>query len=182
MNRLILTALMAAGVVGLSAAPAAARTYDCSKAGNANKAECKAGAKPAKAAAAKPTAAKSVKAAAKPAPAKATAAKTATVAMTKTVVKTERNYDCRLRGNKNKAACKTVAAPAAKPMAPVAKPMVATAKTAPRAAPMKAAAAPASADDKNPVGSIGRCKDGFYSHSKQRTGACSRHGGVAKWS
>jgi hypothetical protein len=39
-----------------------------------------------------------------------------------------------------------------------------------------------SAEDSNPVGSIGRCKDGLYSHSKVRSGACSRHGGVAKWS
>ncbi|MEQ4958860.1 DUF3761 domain-containing protein [Enterobacter hormaechei] len=26
-----------------------------------------------------------------------------------------------------------------------------------------------------------RCKDGTFSHSKQHSGACSRHGGVAEW-
>ena len=45
-----------------------------------------------------------------------------------------------------------------------------------------AAAAPASVEDHNPAGAIAQCKDGTYSHSKVRTGACSRHGGVAKWS
>lgn len=37
------------------------------------------------------------------------------------------------------------------------------------------------ADDKNPMGAIAQCKDGMYSHAKNHTGACSRHGGVAKW-
>ena len=213
MNRLILAAVMAIGVAGLGAAPAAARNYDCTKAGNATKAECTTGAKPAKAAAAK--AAKAAASPMKAAPAKAATTKTATT-KTATAVKTERNYDCRLAGNKNKAACKTAAAPAAKPMvaAPAAKPMVAAAKPMARPAPAakpatatpgtrtydcakagnanktvcktaaaaKPKAASTASDDKNPAGSIGRCKDGFYSHSKQRTGACSRHGGVAKWS
>jgi hypothetical protein len=31
------------------------------------------------------------------------------------------------------------------------------------------------------AGAIAQCKDGMYSHAKNRTGACSRHGGVAKW-
>ena len=38
------------------------------------------------------------------------------------------------------------------------------------------------ADDNNPAGAIARCKDGLYSHAKNRRGACSRHGGVASWS
>ena len=51
------------------------------------------------------------------------------------------------------------------------------------AAPRKvAASAPASAEDRNPAGAIAQCKDGTYSHAKARTGACSRHGGVGKWS
>lgn len=37
------------------------------------------------------------------------------------------------------------------------------------------------ADDNNPVGAIARCKDGLYSHSKHRRGACGHHGGVASW-
>ncbi len=30
-------------------------------------------------------------------------------------------------------------------------------------------------------GATARCKDGSFSHSKQRGGSCSRHGGVAQW-
>jgi hypothetical protein len=38
-----------------------------------------------------------------------------------------------------------------------------------------------SAEDNNPVGAIARCKDGLYSHSQHRRGACGHHGGVASW-
>lgn len=190
MNRLILTAAFAAACTVMSSAPAigaAARNYDCSKPGNANKAACKgAAAKPA--ATAKPPAAKA-------APKVAAATKTTTT----------RTYDCTKAGNANKAQCKrsttvastttTKTAPAAAPAKPSmfqrmknamggssaapAKP-VATPAAAP--APRKAAPAAASAEDKNPAGAIAQCKDGTYSHAKNRTGACSRHGGVAKWS
>ncbi len=37
-------------------------------------------------------------------------------------------------------------------------------------------------EDNNPSGAIAKCKDGMYSHSTHRQGACSRHGGVASWS
>ena len=37
------------------------------------------------------------------------------------------------------------------------------------------------AEDNNSAGAIARCKDGLYSHAKNRRGACSRHGGVASW-
>jgi hypothetical protein len=33
----------------------------------------------------------------------------------------------------------------------------------------------------NPSGAAAQCKDGTYSHSKTHSGACSHHGGVAKW-
>jgi hypothetical protein len=33
----------------------------------------------------------------------------------------------------------------------------------------------------SPTGATARCKDGLYSHAKGHTGACSHHGGVAKW-
>ena len=33
----------------------------------------------------------------------------------------------------------------------------------------------------DPTGAIAQCKDGTYSHSKKHSGACSHHGGVAKW-
>jgi hypothetical protein len=37
------------------------------------------------------------------------------------------------------------------------------------------------AEDNNSAGAIARCKDGLYSHARNRRGACSRHGGVASW-
>ena len=36
-------------------------------------------------------------------------------------------------------------------------------------------------EDNDPTGAIAKCKDGMYSHSANRRGACSRHGGVATW-
>jgi hypothetical protein len=36
-------------------------------------------------------------------------------------------------------------------------------------------------EDNNQAGAIARCKDGLYSHARNRRGACSRHGGVASW-
>lgn len=36
-------------------------------------------------------------------------------------------------------------------------------------------------EDNNPAGAIARCKDGMYSHARNRRGACSRHGGVGSW-
>jgi hypothetical protein len=37
------------------------------------------------------------------------------------------------------------------------------------------------AEDSDPTGALAQCKDGMYSHSASRRGACSRHKGVAKW-
>lgn len=51
-----------------------------------------------------------------------------------------------------------------------------------RATAAHAAVGNGSAEDNNPVGSIAKCKDGMYSHSKSRRGACGHHGGVANWS
>lgn len=51
-----------------------------------------------------------------------------------------------------------------------------------RATAARAAGGNGSAEDNNPVGSIAKCKDGMYSHSKSRRGACGHHGGVASWS
>jgi hypothetical protein len=33
----------------------------------------------------------------------------------------------------------------------------------------------------NPQGATAKCKDGTYSHSKNKSGACSKHGGVDTW-
>jgi hypothetical protein len=85
MKKLLILAGLAVGFA--LSAPASARNYDCSKAGNANKAACKA-----------------------PAATTVTSHKTTKVTTTKT---TSRNYDCTKAGNQNKAACKTVSAPAA---------------------------------------------------------------------
>ena len=51
-----------------------------------------------------------------------------------------------------------------------------------RATAARAAVGNGSAEDNNPVGAIAKCKDGMYSHSKNRRGACGHHGGVASWS
>jgi hypothetical protein len=67
------------------------------------------------------------------------------------------------------------AAPA--PMAAPTK-MAAPAKTAAPATAMKAAASTGGAA---PAGATGQCKDGSYTMSKSHSGACSSHGGVAKW-
>ena len=32
-----------------------------------------------------------------------------------------------------------------------------------------------------PAGATGQCKDGTYTTTKTHAGACSKHGGVAKW-
>lgn len=50
-----------------------------------------------------------------------------------------------------------------------------------RASANSAVAGSGAPDDKNPAGAIARCKDGLYSHARDRRGACSRHGGVASW-
>jgi Protein of unknown function (DUF3761) len=212
MKHLILATALAAGCMLASGSPAmaAAKNYDCSKAGNANKAACKGAAKSATAAAAKaPPAVKS--APAKSAPAKPAETKVSSTTTTKTV--TQKNYDCSKPGNANKAVCKSAAATPARPVAKqvtvatqtrhydctkpgnankqeckvstssnqAASRPVAAAKPAAAAPRRTAAAAPASVEDHNPAGAIAQCKDGTYSHSKGRTGACSRHGGVAKW-
>ena len=143
------------------------KNYDCSKAGNKNKAVCKSAA--------------------------ATPAKP--VAKQTTVATTTRHYDCTKAGNKNKQECKVSTASnmtASKPVAET-KPtlmqrmknaMTGGSTSAPKAAaPARKvnASAPAMVENKNPAGAIAQCKDGLYSHAKGRTGACSRHGGVAKW-
>lgn len=118
MNRLILAAALAAGCTLASSAPvlAAAKNYDCSKPGNANKTACKGAAKEAtKAAAAKPA-----KAEAKTAPAKAAAtapkpAATKVTSTTSTKTVTQKTYDCSKPGNANKAVCKSAATTPSKP-------------------------------------------------------------------
>jgi large subunit ribosomal protein L22e/Meckel syndrome type 1 protein len=160
MNRLILAAALAAGCTLASSAPALAapRNYDCSKPGNANKAVCK-GAVKAAPAAAKPAPKAKPAAAPKSAARKTSAAAKPAAATAAAKPGIFQRMSNALRGS-------STPAPAARRAA----------------APRKVAAAtPASVEDRNPAGAIAQCKDGSYSHAKARTGACSRHGGVAKW-
>lgn len=192
---MVVPGLAVAALVAASPASAAApRRYDCSKAGNANKAACKA-------------------AASGPA---AKASRTVTTRQTTTT--TTRHYDCTKPGNANKAACRKAATqtstgrrtpgaiarttktsstttdctkwynkvratcrrsssstPAHTSVAPAPRPSMA------RSRPSNATGASGGGVNNNPNGAIAQCKDGSYSHSAHRSGACSRHGGVAKW-
>lgn len=77
---------------------------------------------------------------------------------------------CSSHGGVQKSAAPAAAAPAATPpAASVPPPGAAAASTSPATT----AVAPANATAK--------CKDGSYSTSKQHSGACSKHGGVAQW-
>ena len=171
--------------LAFSAAPAhaqAARNYDCSKAGNANKTVCKNAA----AAAAKPAAAPKARNydCSKSGNANKAVCKSAVApAPATTVAKPTRNYDCSKAGNANKTVCKGTAAtvPASRPAptAPVPRP----APTAPTTRP-PAPRAPVTGQNTNPGGPNGataKCRDNTYSHSAHRSGTCSRHGGVAQW-
>jgi hypothetical protein len=193
MKRLLIAVALAAGLSFATAAPASAatRNYDCSKPGNANKTVCKGAAK-------------------EPA-AKASPAVTRTTTTATKTTTTTRHYDCTKAGNANKAACKTAAAqtPAGKTAGAVKTTTVSKAtttdctkwynkmraqcRTATSSAPAHTTVAPApkptastsrsagsSAND-NPAGATAQCKDGTYSHAKTHQGACSHHGGVAKW-
>ena len=198
---LLVAVLSGLSLVPLAPASAAARNYDCSKPGNVNKTVCKTAAAAAKKAAAKPAA----RMAAKPSKTKVSSttttktvtqrnydcskagnknkgvcksAATATTPVVKqtTVATTTRHYDCTKAGNANKAQCKVSAATHQTASKPIAVP-----KSAASAATRPATRTASSANDNNPAGATAQCKDGSYSHSKDRRGACSHHGGVAKW-
>lgn len=109
-------AIIAAATLGVPASAAAARNYDCSKAGNANKVACKG--------AARPTSPAAPAAAPRPTP---------------SVARRPMTYDCSKAGNKNKSACRG-AAPAMAPAAPP--PRVDTRPTTTVAAPVRLPPAP----------------------------------------
>lgn len=163
-----LGALVCASLIATAAH--AERHYDCTKAGNANKAVCK-------------------NAAASPAAPAAPAAPAST-----------RHYDCSKAGNANKAVCKTAAAsvPAATTTTATttatapSKPSIFSRILKPKA--QQPSAAPTTTAAAAPVGSYagksitkgaagatGQCRDGTYTHATHHSGACSSHGGVAKW-
>lgn len=174
MTKLIPLLLFALGTAGVAAAAPAAtpRNYDCAKAGNSNKTVCKR-ATPAKVARAVP---------AKPA-AKVVMATATRKVTTASVV---RHYDCTKAGNKTKAQCRGTIVKTATVVRSVTAPR-AVAAARPIARPMArpaahAAAAPANTENRSAAGAIAQCKDGLFSHARRRDGACSRHGGVARWS
>lgn len=195
MKQLLILASLALGMASLSA-PASARNYDCSKAGNATKAACKSPG----------------------ATIVADSKSTKTVAMNKvTRTATVRSYDCTKAGNKNKAACKTVAVQAApartagkattnqtttsasydctkfyNKMRAACRSQGVTTKTSTSAVAPTPMGKPGITQTKtrttatrslnnDAAGASAQCKDGSFSHSQHRTGTCSRHGGVAKW-
>lgn len=70
------------------------------------------------------------------------------------------------------------------PASPVARAQVPAQSPAPRTeatSKVPSASGSGKREDNDPTGAIAQCKDGLYSHAKHRRGACSRHGGVAKW-
>jgi hypothetical protein len=94
---------------------------------------------------------------------------------------------CSHHGGVNKGAAASSAATSSAPAAPTPAATAAPTPPAAAAAPTKpAGSSTASAgngvsENNDPTGAMAKCKDGLYSHSKHRTGTCSRHGGVAQW-
>ncbi len=102
---------------------------------------------------------------------------------------------CSHHGGVNKGA--STASPTTTPAAPAApsnskapSSSTATAEPAPAPAPQPstksthtptATTGSSKAANTDPNGATAQCKDGSYSHAKHHTGACSHHGGVAKW-
>ena len=185
MARMIPQALALGAVLSISLTATSAhaeRRYDCTKPGNANKAACKA--------------------AVATAPAAAPIAPTAPAAAA-----TTRHYDCSKPGNMRKAACKgavttlpttaattTATVAPAKPsifsrmLKPKVEPAAASASASPAAPATTSTASAASASSykgksitTDSAGATGQCRDGTYTHATHHSGACSRHGGVAKW-
>ena len=188
MKKLLVLVGLALGSVTL-ASPATARNYDCNKAGNANKAACKA-----------PV---------------ATAKTSKTVVTTRTAAgapSTARHFDCSKPGNKTKAVCRSAVTPAAavvtkttattasydctkfyNRMRAVCRAQSSTSKTSTSSVPVRPSMnSPVSSQTRtttttsrsvngNAAGATAQCKDGSYSHAQHHSGACSRHGGVAKF-
>jgi hypothetical protein len=186
----LMLALVVLTPAAILASPAAAtpRHYDCSKAGNANKVACKG------------TSAKT----------NAAVPETRTTTKSTVTKTTERHYDCTKVGNANKVACRTAATktPSGKTSGAVKTTTKTTASTydctkwynklratcrastssspaktkiAPAPKPVATTSGSGESVNNNPNGAIAQCKDGAYSHAAHHSGACSRHGGVAKW-
>lgn len=85
--------------------------------------------------------------------------------------------------NKSAAASSATSSPSSAPAASASpSPAAAAAATSsPKASASTAKAGSSASENNDPTGAIAKCKDGLYSHSKHRSGTCSRHGGVAQW-
>jgi Protein of unknown function (DUF3761) len=186
----ILALVVPCGVASSPAAAAAQRHYDCSKPGNANKTACK-GSSAAAAPAATPArttttatitktttrhydctkAGNANKAACRTAASEAPAGSSPGAVKTTTKT-TSTTTDCSKWYNKVRAACRTTTSstPTRTTVAPAAKPGPAT-----------AGGTRAANDNTNATGATAQCKDGTYSRAVHHAGACSHHGGVAKW-
>ena len=181
MNRMILAFVGLLFPLVLMASPANAQTtarhYDCSKAGNANKAACKNAAAPAPAAAAKSSTTRhydcSKAGNANKAACKGVAVPSAPATASATT--SARHYDCSKAANANKAACKGLTHAAATPMQP---PAPAVNRSAPSS---HATVVGQNTNPGGPNGATAKCRDNTYSKSAHRSGTCSRHGGVAQW-
>ena len=186
MKYVVMAAIGLFAPMALMAVPAhsqAVRSYDCAKAGNANKAVCK-----------------SAAAAAKPAPRVAaprnydcSKAGNANKAMCKTAMPAARqtpanvstatitrHYDCTKSGNATKSACKGMA-PSVTPPAP---PVPATTTTHSRTVAQSRTTTTTSGAGTSvggPNRATAKCRDGSMSFSAHRSGTCSRHGGVAQF-
>ena len=97
---------------------------------------------------------------------------------------------CSHHGGVNKTATTATSASSSKatsPAAPTSPAAAASPAPTAAAAPTKSSRASTAtsgsgvSENNDPTGAIAKCKDGLYSHSKHRSGTCSRHGGVAQW-
>lgn len=194
MKRILLAALGMLAPLAVTATPVNAqvvRHYDCTKAGNANKAVCKgAAAVPAARTAPMPAAPVGTSARhydcskagnANKAVCKGAASPTVTSAGPSTpAAPSARHYDCSKAGNANKAVCKGAVATAAP--APRSAPAAAPAsRAAPMAPTSRAPVTGQNTSAAGPNGATAKCRDGSVSFSAHRSGTCSRHGGVAQF-
>ena len=119
-----------------------------------------------------------------PGTAATTAAATAMVTCTDGSTSKGGRGACRGHGGVNKGA--SAARSTARPATPAAtaaspSPSTKTARASRDASTGMAAGKSSAHENTDPSGAIAQCKDGLYSHAAHRKGACSKHGGVAKW-
>ena len=119
-----------------------------------------------------------------PGTAATTAAATAMVTCTDGSTSKGGRGACRGHGGVNKGASAarstaTPATPAATAASP--SPSTKTARASRDASTGMAAGKSSAHENTDTSGAIAQCKDGLYSHAAHRKGACSKHGGVAKW-